>query len=47
MPPTLLGCEVAGLGRTRHVRSSLDSYDTDKALDLWTTSERLVHYAAT
>jgi hypothetical protein len=24
------------------VRSSVDSYDRDKALDLWTTSERLL-----
>ena len=27
----------------RQIKSSADSYDRDKALDLWQTSERLTH----
>jgi hypothetical protein len=30
----------------RPIRSSADSYDRDKALDLWETSERLLTHAA-
>ena len=29
----------------RPIRSSADSYDRDKALDLWSTSERLLTHA--
>ncbi len=31
----------------RQIRSSVDSYDSEKGLDLWTTSEQLVAHAST
>jgi hypothetical protein len=31
----------------KQIRSSTDSYDTAKALDLWDTSERLVQHVTT
>jgi light-dependent protochlorophyllide reductase len=45
--PALDGVTGSYFEGTKQIRSSTDSYDTAKALDLWDTSERLVQHVTT
>jgi hypothetical protein len=45
--PALDGVTGAYFEGAKQIRSSSDSYDTTKALDLWDTSERLVQHVTT